>query len=614
MVFSVSPSVKVKEVDLTTSIPAVTTPPAAIAGVFKWGPTNERTLISSENELASVFGSPTDFNAETFFTAADFLSYSNALYVTRVVSDSANTAGSTYFDAKYSGELGNSIEVAYVTTPTGGSTSTFEKEVFLQGQIIDSTIAFNANTITVETFEDITDFTENDILSIGNSSLGYQDLVISSVGKSTVTDANTSIDTHTYTLGFTSRYTLPETDIANLTVYKKWGYANLVPGAPALETMHIVVVDVTGDISGTEGLVLEKFENVSMTPGAKLSDGSNNYYKTLIETNSRWINPGSGTVAVSDAFSAYDTFVGGADGDNESTIALGKLALGYDLYKEGNDVDISAVIQGKAVSSNLANYIVSNITEYRKDCVAYISPRKQDVVDVSSAQAQMDNVIAFRSAIQNSSYWFMDSGYKYRYDKYNDVYRWVPLNGDIAGLAARVEPWESPAGYRKGLLRNVIKLAFNPNKAQRDQLYGKDINPVISQVGQGTVLFGDKTGLGTSTGSAFTRINVRRLFITLEKAIATISAQFLFEFNDEFTQNQFRQIVDPFLRDIQGKRGIIDFRVVSDGTINTPSVIDQNIFRANIFVKPARSINFIELTFIATRTGVSFEELVGQQF
>jgi phage tail sheath protein FI len=207
----------------------------------------------------------------------------------------------------------------------------------------------------------------------------------------------------------------------------------------------------------------------------------------------------------------------------------------------------------------------------------------------------------------------MDSGYKYRYDKYNDVYRWVPLNGDIAGLASRVEPWESPAGYRNGILRNVVKHAFNPSKAQRDVLYGRDVNPVITQVGQGTLLFGDKTGLGTATGSAFTRINVRRLFITIEKAIATISANFLFELNDTFIQTQFSNIINPYLRDIQGKRGITNFRVISDSTVNTPDVIDSNTFRANIFIQPARSINFIELTFVATRTGISFEELTGIQ-
>jgi phage tail sheath protein FI len=207
----------------------------------------------------------------------------------------------------------------------------------------------------------------------------------------------------------------------------------------------------------------------------------------------------------------------------------------------------------------------------------------------------------------------MDTGYKYRYDRYNDTYRWTPLNGDVAGLMARIDPWESPAGYKRGGIKNAVKLAFNPNKAQRDVLYGKDINPVITQSGQGNLLFGDKTGLAQPQ-SAFSRINVRRLFLTVEKAIATVSQSFLFDFNDEFTQAQFVNMVEPFLRDIQGKRGIIDFRVVCDETINTPDVIDRNMFRANIFLKPARTINFIELTFVATRTGVEFEELVGQQF
>jgi phage tail sheath protein FI len=189
------------------------------------------------------------------------------------------------------------------------------------------------------------------------------------------------------------------------------------------------------------------------------------------------------------------------------------------------------------------------------------------------------------------------------------VYRWIPLNGDMAGLCSRVEPWESPAGYKRGLVKNVVKLAFNPNKAQRDVLYGSDVNPVISQVGQGILLFGDKTGLGRA--SAFDRINVRRLFIAVEKAIATAAQSFLFDFNDEFTQNQFKNTIEPFLRDIQGRRGIIDFRVISDERVNTPNVIDTNRFRANIFIKPARSINIIELTFVATRTGVEFDEIVG---
>ena len=301
----------------------------------------------------------------------------------------------------------------------------------------------------------------------------------------------------------------------------------------------------------------------------------------------------------------------GADGRGEADAELfGAVAQGYDLYRDSNEVDIAFVLQGKALNANLANYIVANISERRKDCVAYLSPTKAAVVDPVNPTTKMNNVLEYRNLIQSSSYWFMDSGYKYRYDKYNDVYRWVPLNGDIAGLASRVEPWESPAGYKRGIIKNVVKLAFNPNKEQRDILYGKDINPVISQVGQGVLLFGDKTGLGRP--SAFDRINVRRLFITVEKAIATVSASFLFDFNDEFTQTQFKNLVEPFLRDIQGRRGIIDFRVVSDATVNTPDVIDRNIFRGNIFIKPARSINFIELTFVATRTGVEFDEIVGQ--
>jgi len=304
--------------------------------------------------------------------------------------------------------------------------------------------------------------------------------------------------------------------------------------------------------------------------------------------------------------------VDGTDGLGEASIPFGQLALGYDLYKDANQVDISAIICGKSNSSNLPNYVVSNIAEHRKDCVVYFSPPLADAVTPANPETKMTNVIAFRNLVQSSSYWFMDSGYKYRYDKYNDEYRWIPLNGDIAGLTMRVEPWVSPAGFKRGLIKNVVKLAFNPNKAQRDQLYGSDINPVITQVGQGVLLFGDKTGLGTATGSAFTRINVRRLFITVEKAISTVSASFLFDFNDEFTQTQFKNLVEPFLRDIQGKRGIIDFRVVSDATVNTPDIVDRNLFRGNIFIKPARSINVIELTFVATRTGVEFDEIVGQ--
>jgi hypothetical protein len=615
MVFSVSPSVIVREVDATAVIPAVATPPAAIAGVFRWGPTNERILITSEDELASRFGKPfantTWQNHETFFTAADFLSYSNALYVTRVVSDNAAEAANTYFSAKYSGALGNSIQVAISSSASfsdtlaeiGGATGTF---------------TFNSNTVNLSLTDEITTALQvNDIVRVGNPSIGYQDLVVSEF-----TDDEANSAPFTYTVDFKNRYTLTEDDLAAVSIERRWGYADRVSGSPSNNTLvHISVIDRLGTISGVVGNILELYENVSVSSSAKLSDGTTNYYVDVIANRSAYIKAtGTGegdsipTTALTGTFTSpiYETLTGGADGSGESDITLGRIVVGYDLYKDPNEVDISAILCGKSTSSNLANYLTQNIAESRKDCVVYASPSYANVVTPANPTDKMNNAISFRNSCTSSSYLVIDTGYKYRYDKYNDVYRWVPLNGDIAGLAARIEPWESPAGYKRGVIKNVVKLAFNPNKAQRDQLYGSDINPVISQVGQGVLLFGDKTALGTATGSAFTRINVRRLFITVEKAIATVAASFLFDFNDEFTQTQFKNLVEPFLRDIQGRRGIIDFRVVSDATVNTPDVIDRNIFRGNIFIKPARSINVIELTFVATRTGVEFDEIVGQ--
>jgi hypothetical protein len=620
MSFSVSPSVTVREVDLTSSIPAITTPPAAIAGVFRWGPVNERVLISSEVELANVFGAPTDFNAETFFTAADFLSYSNALYVVRVEDGAQRAVGTnsladTVFEGKYPGAIGNDFEVTYVVTDTTGDASSFSEEIF-QGDTF--AIDFGSNTLEVVTKDELVDLDVKvgDILSIGTDETGFQSLEV--VALSNVSQEAVSNNEIEYTHEITFRQAFRQA-VTPTKVFRNWRNTGAVNEAPAAGNLHIVVFDRIGNISGTAGAIIEKFENLSLTPGTKGPEGTNLFYRDVLEQRSNFIRAGADDISASTSAREYVQLTGGSDGQNESLIPFGKVALGYDLFKEANDVDVSFILQGSArgadvTKSSLANYLISNITESRRDCVVFVSPNRASVVDVATEQSKLTNVLAFRADVQNSSYAFIDSGYKYRYDKYNDVFRWVPLNGDMAGLASLVEPWESPAGFRKGRVRNVIKLAFNPNKAQRDQLYGRDINPVISQVGQGTILFGDKTALGTATGSAFTRINVRRLFITVEKAIATISAQFLFEFNDEFTQNQFRQIVDPFLRDIQGRRGIIDFRVISDATINTPQVVDSNTFRANIFIKPARSINQIELTFVATRTGVEFEEIVGQQF
>ena len=640
MAFSVSPSVIVREVDASASVPAIATPPAAIAGVFRWGPVGEAVLVSSENELVSRFGTPDDDNYETFFVAADYLSYANALWVARADNGAATatadsrtynannvvtggTAGS--FDALYAGELGNSLEVAYVKE------SNFESSVAALGIIpetritgvgdtleIKQTIAFNASNTQFEVApaNRITTADVGDIFVIGNDSVGYQELSVTTITeewRDSVGDvtANTSLITaYAYDVTFGGSYLLAESALQNLTITRKWAYANLFGGKkPASGNYHIAVLDEDGAITGTAGSAIEIYSDVSTTVGTKLSSGKTNYYKEVIDQESGWVKVAN-TAHFASQTSQYESLASGTAGRTESLATLADLAAGYDLFKSANEIDVSFVLGGKSDDAgNLGTYLISNIADYRKDAIAFISPAKSDVVDESKTEKMLANVIAFRNSLPTSSYSVIDSGYKYRYDRYNDVYRYTPLNGDIAGLASRVEPFESPAGFRKGVIKNVVKLAFNPNKSQRDQLYSNEVNPVMAQVGQGIVLFGDKTGFGQN--SAFDSLNVRRLFIAVEKAIANAAQSFLFELNDEFTQAQFKGIVEPFLRDIQGKRGIVDFRVVSDETVNTPAVIDQGKFRANIFIKPARSINVIELTFVATRSGVEFEEIVG---
>lgn len=650
MAFSVSPSVIVREVDASQAVPGVATPPAAMAGVFRWGPTNDPVLITSENDLVDRFGKPTNNNYETFFTAADFLAYSNALYVVRVddssvkatntdvVLDSNNDidmAATTYaaFEAKYPGALGNSIEVAWVTSGgfsndwvTVGDIPTDSVIATIDGDANTAPVAqeftFNGANVSFETANttQLAALTPGDILRIGNDSVGYQNLEVATFNETvrelTYGTGNTAVtvtSAYQYDLTFTSRYTLAEAALSNLSMTKKWEHNGLFEKAPDANHLHVAVIDAGGEITGAAGTMLEIYQNISTTAGATLPQGSTNYYETVIENGSSWVKVSNTAVVgtANTATTAYERFQGGTDATTESTVTLSALGFAYDELKNANEIDVSMILGGKADdNATRANYIISNVADYRKDCVAYLSPSKEAVVDELKTNAKLSKAVAWRNKVQNSSYTFIDSGYKYRYDKYNDVYRWTPLNGDMAGLSSRVEPFESPAGYRKGIIKNVVKLAFNPSKPQRDELYGADINPVMAQTGRGIVLFGDKTGLGAN--SAFDRINVRRLFIAVEKAIATAAEGFLFEFNDEFSQTQFKNIVDPFLRDIQGRRGIIDFRVVSDATVNTPEVIDQNKFRASIFIKPARSINVIELTFVATRTGVEFDEIVGQ--
>lgn len=557
MAFQLSPGVNVSEIDLTTVIPALSTSIGAIAGKFSWGPVNEIITISNENLLASTFGDPDSTNYEYWFTAANFLSYSNSLRVVRAANTTSSINATNY----------------------GG------------GVLIENRSDYELNHTTDANTNG--DFAAKYPGSLGNSL------------RITMADANTfSLWTASYQSEFTDS---PSTS----------DYVSGLGGAN--DEIHILVIDEDGKFSGVANTILEKFGFVSKASDAKTSDGSSNYYKDVLNNKSKYIwhlaHPADatnwGTAAAGTGFDLLQENYGvSLINGNDGTLTDGNITDAYELFANPDSADISLLISGPANSTIVTS--LRNIVETRKDCLLFISPEKDDVVDKLGSESS--NILAYRNALTSSSYVVMDSGWKYQYDKYNDTYRWVPLNGDVAGLCARTDrvrdPWFSPAGANRGILKNVIKLAWNPTQAERDDLYLKGVNSVITFPGEGTMLYGDKTLL--SRPSAFDRINVRRLFIVLEKSIARAARSSLFEFNDQFTRAQFVSLVEPFLRDVQGRRGIYDFRVVCDETNNTGEVIDRNEFVGDIYIKPARSINFIQLNFVAVRTGVSFDEIVGQ--
>jgi len=645
MAFQVSPGVNVSEVDLTTVVPAVSTTTGALAGHFKWGPVEERVLIDSEDRLVSTFSKPNSNTASDFFTAANFLSYGNSLFTVRVV-DSATaknavsgTVGAyvkntTHYEesfthasnngdwiAKYPGIMGNSLKVSVCQG----------KAAYESAVTVAQTYSITQNTKSLKI--NTNSFTPTNSFAVG-------DLVLLGPDKETCKIASMSGNTIT----LDSNYTGNTVTRSAVNITRRWEYFNSVDNAPTTTThantvnstgdaIHVVVADHGGEISGSAGQVLEVWENVSVASDAKTEQGGGNYYKDVINQGSSWIwwgahnsnltnsgkiagstnngTAGSGISYAAAALPVTNIMSKGIDGGSPSTSAL---IAGLDKFKSAEDVDISLIL-GSANGVTVATHMISNIAGSRKDCVAVVSPERADCVNNNSyAGKERTDIIAYRDTLPSSSYAVMDSGWKYQYDKYNDVYRYVPLNGDTAGLMVQTDltrdPWYSPAGFNRGNVKNCIKLAFNPNKADRDELYKKGINPVVTFPGQGTVLFGDKTMLAQP--SAFDRINVRRLFIVLEKAISTAAKFTLFEFNDTFTRSQFKNLVEPFLRDVQGRRGITDFAVVCDGTNNTGEVIDRNEFVGDIYVKPARSINYIQLNFVAVRSGIEFSEIVGK--
>ena len=744
MAFQVSPGVSISEVDLSTVVPAVSTTAGAIAGPFRWGPVDERVLISSEVELVRTFGKPkTNYNIETFFTAADFLSYSNQLQVVRTsdgfpanlttgggvaetveyvglsgvfqyqgttfnvtqiqdpdditgeaiaidgnarqpvsirtggvytfdlsdascagvvfklseTDDGTHAGGSYYIDQVVEigtpGNAGAYVQITasadtpavlyYFNDAVAGEGGSVTKYAAGSGQNL--TVNKSATDYVVTVVNGGQDFRIGDKLVIGGEFLGgvtpTNDLTVT---VETIVDPNADGAGSIASTSFTGVVNPEEVQPVVTHVRAKYpgeagnairvdvitqGNFNTVDSgkyfdaAPITDALHFAVIDATGEFTTAAGSVLEVYENVSITEGSQLADGTNVYYKDVINLSSNYIE-------ITDEAEATQIPTGenlledGSDGNAEGTDAMVALQIndfsGYGLFKHANEVDISLIMQGKAAGgasdTTLTNFLVEEVAAYRKDAVAFVSPPRS-VIDV--ARSQMLNAItAFADSLSvggnAASYGFMDTGYKYRYDKYNDKYVYVPMNGDMAGLCVRTDTerdsWFSPAGYNRGFVKNIIKLPFNPNQGERDALYKKSINPVISQPGQGVLLFGDRTMADKS--SAFDRINVRRLFIILEKAVATASNFTLFEFNDEFTRAQFVNLIEPFLRDIQGRRGIYDYRVVCDTTNNTPEIIDRNEFVGDIYVKPARSVNFIRLNFVSVRTGVEFEEIVGR--
>lgn len=673
MSFQVSPGVNVSEIDLTTIVPAVSTTTGGIGGLFRWGPVGKLVLVDSEASLVNRFGKPTNLNAETFFTAANFLSYGNALYVSRAANTTsststvgtwsavANTASYTFnailnvknaddydqkltannfasntqilYVAKYPGDLGNTLKLSvcdnatqYQSSLANVATTTFSGNSMVitfddSGSYVRSNAAYQALTV-------------GDYLYVGNNIVGYQYVQVAAKPASTPTG-------NTFTVNLSSNYTLSSGVSMSGTITRNWEYFQSVDKAPgssdyntsfgntaAVDEVHAVVSDQDGKFTGVPGTILEVYQGLSRATDAKTQDGATNYYVNVLNQSSQylwWTNHRSGysvNTAINIATTATATplslsFQGGNDGFDEATVGtyIGNITNAYDLFASTENVDVALVMAGKTAGTNgtqLANYLIDNVANVRKDCVVFVSPQNADVVN--NVGSELSAVTTFRNNLRSTSYAVLDSGYKYQYDKYNDIYRWVPLNGDVAGLCVvtdtQRDPWWSPAGFNRGQIKNIIKLAYNPKQADRDVLYPAGVNPVVTFPGQGTILYGDKTLLAKP--SAFDRINVRRLFIVLEKAIATASKFTLFEFNDAFTRSQFVSLVTPFLKDIQGRRGIYDFKVVCDETNNTGEVIDGNRFVGDIYIKPARSINFIQLNFVAVRTGVEFSEIVGK--
>lgn len=598
---SLSPAITIKEVDLSGVAPNVSTSVGAFVGNFRWGPVNSRTLVADESGLVRVFAAPNEDNAVDFHSASYFLKYTNSLYVVRGNNGGQNAHSSW-------NALRNAVD-------SDGAVTT---------------------DIVVESREDWDTVNKSAYNLSGGNSGAFIAKYPGALGNA-------------LTVSF-----CPARDSDGVEYFDSWTYKSSFDRAPDTsayatnynatnDEIHVAVVDRTGAFTGTPGSVLETFPHLSVAKGAVTPDGSPNYFKDVLDNQSEYVWAGAiandsafgasfanigqywgntpdvdsatdystGTSAWTDSISKLN--LGG--GVNSADLGTADIQIGFDLFDDAETVQVDFLIPPQGANDSdattIANYC-NGIAVARKDCVVPVSPARDDVVGVSTTTAN-SNVISFANGLANSSYLIVDNNYLKVFDKYNDQYIYIPANSSTAGIMAATDfvaaPWFSPAGQRRGNYLAITDIAHSPNKTQRDALYKANVNPIANIPGVGIVLYGDKTH--ELRPSAFDRINVRRLFIGIEKSIAQAAKNILFEFNDEFTRAEFVNVVEPLLREIKGRRGITDFKVVCDETNNTPAVVDRNEFVASIFIKPARSINFVTLNFVAVRSGVDFEEVVG---
>ena len=704
MTFGISPGIYTREIDLSNFVTGIGTTIGAASGIFTWGPINQPMLLGSSNALVNTFGPPTNLNPETWFTASNFLDYSNSMWVCRSANTTANTANAAYnavantgaianiiqnvilnnttfqtqifsdanvpYIAKWAGSMGNSLRVSQCD-----GANSYSSNVSLSGSILSGislgntysgsfTIGIGSNvgiiTVTQTNASNVAAgnvyatalaaaFTPGDNIYVGGFGGGPQALNVLKL--SSISPAVTNATVTTMNVNFYSPSRLSQSYVAN-TLQRYWEFYNAVVGKPGetasvlsitgnsslVDQLSVVVVDNKGLFTGVAGTILEVYNNLSFATDAVNPDGTTAYYRTVINNQSPYIwnvADRAGMVSNTTATIINSTnlapislnFSLGQDGDSELVAPLATLSTGWSMFLNkttypvnliisGHPTGGTATVNGKTYNNfQLTNWLAQTIVPGRiNDCVVFASPDKATVVNNSGNEAV--DIVNWSTLINPSTYLVMDSGYKWQYDRYNNIYRWIPLNGDIAGLCAYTDavsfPWFSPAGVNRGLIKNTIKLAYNPQMNDRDYFYPNGINPVISDPGYGVYLDGDRTF--TLQNTSFNRINVRRLFIYLEQSIASATKPILFEINDVFTQNQFKSIVNPFLKGVKGARGIYDFVTVCDGTNNTPQVVDSNQFLGAMYVKPAKSTNYIRLDFISVPSGVSFSAIENSSF